>query len=321
MSFDAPYIVICGHGRSGSNRMLQAFDAHERTLCRNEPNGLVGSPFRALPQDLFPDDLGADFPDRLADAVRIGGMAHGARDYFDDDHKTYLRHGLLAKAAAWIEPGRRKRRIFSAIKPDFAREEWRIPGPRLGRDAQDIIFPVLKPGIMTGWWILSHPVHAGQKLIHAVRRPEPFVKSWLRRYVGKRDAAQVFAESLPSARRIAAQYGVETLQGDAVTESRLIESELWRWRYINEAVHVALGASDRYAASRYEVFLADPEAEMRRLYTFAGLKMSDAHAAKIRGMENRLFGGTRKQVKIETPLGPILDKVLAGSALPSDWLG
>lgn len=321
MTFDAPYIVICGHGRSGSNRMLQAFDAHERTLCRNEPNGHVGSPFKALPQDLFPEDLGPDFPDRLAEAVRVGAISHGDRDYFDDDHKAYLRKGPLAQIAAWIEPGRRKRKLAAILKPDFAQEEWRIPGPRLTRDAEDVILPVFKPGIMTGWWILSHPVHPGQKLIHAVRRPEPFVKSWLRRYVGKRDAAAVFAASLPSARRIAAHYGTEALQGDALTEARLIESELWRWRYINEAVYSALGHSDRYAASTYETFSADPEAEMRRLYAFAGLEMSQTHAAKIRGMENRLFGGARKKVEIETPLGPILDKVLAGSALPAAWLG
>ena len=38
MTFSKPYIVVCGLGRSGTNRLLQAFDMHECTFFRNAPN-------------------------------------------------------------------------------------------------------------------------------------------------------------------------------------------------------------------------------------------------------------------------------------------
>jgi hypothetical protein len=321
MTFTKPYVVICGLGRSGTNRLLQAFDMHEHTLCRNEPNKVKGGALQRLERSIFPDDLGDDFNDRLADAVRTASVSHGGRDHFNGGAKTYLRSGPVSRVVRGIERGARKRRLFAPLKPDFRSGEWRIPRLCLTKDADQVMLPVLKVLLVAGWWMRSHDAHPGQKLIHAVRSPETFLKSWLNRYVSTQEPAAVFRANLPSARKIAAHFGAEPLMGEEMTEARLIESELWRWRYINEAMYAALQGSDRYTAVTYDEFSADPAGQTHRLLSFAGLPVQARHEAAAASMENRMFGGKRGGATVETPLVPIMDKVMAGSVLPASWIG
>ena len=294
---------------------------HEHTLCRNEPNRVKGGALQRLERSIFPDDLGADFNDRLADAVRLASVSRGGRDHFSDEPKAYLRSGSLAHLVSSIEKGTRKRKIFAPLKPDFRRGEWSIPKLCLTSDADQIMLPVLKVLLVAGWWVKSHEAHPGQKLIHAVRAPETFLKSWLNRYVSTQEPEAVFRANLPSARKIAAHFGAEPLMGEEMTEARLIESELWRWRYINEAMYAELQGSDRYTTVTYDEFSADPVGQTQRLLSFAGLPVQTRHKAAAALMENRMFGGKRGSATIETPLAPIMDKVMAGSALPASWIG
>jgi hypothetical protein len=106
-----------------------------------------------------------------------------------------------------------------------------------------------------------------------------------------------------------------------MTEARLIESELWRWRYTNEAMYAALKDSERYTSVTYDAFSADPGAETRHLFAFAGLSADNRHEAAVASMENKMFGGKRGSATIETPLAPIMDKVMSGSVLPPSWIG
>jgi hypothetical protein len=321
MTFTKPYIVICGLGRSGTNRLLQAFDVHERTLCRNEPNKVRGGALQRLESSIHADELGENFNDRLAEAVRVASVSHGGRDHFSDGPKAYLHSGPVARLVRSIERGARKRKFFAPFKPDFRTGEWRIPRACLTPDADQLMLPVLKVLLVAGWWVKSHEAHPGQKLIHAVRAPETFLKSWLNRYVSTQEPEAVFRANLPSARKIAAHFGAEPLMGEEMTEARLIESELWRWRYINEAMYAELQGSDRYTTVTYDEFSADPVGQTQRLLSFAGLPVQTRHKAAAALMENRMFGGKRGSATIETPLAPIMDKVMAGSALPASWIG
>ena len=81
------YALITGQGRSGTNWLLELFDASSKTFCRNEPDRLEGSPLGLLAEDLLvtghlaaqpgagvsPDTLGT--PQR--DLQRLRGLQHG----------------------------------------------------------------------------------------------------------------------------------------------------------------------------------------------------------------------------------------------------
>ncbi len=50
-------ILISGKGRSGSNRLLDIFDASRETACRSEVNEIPGSAFHGIGGTLFADDF------------------------------------------------------------------------------------------------------------------------------------------------------------------------------------------------------------------------------------------------------------------------
>ena len=92
-----PYVIVVGHGRSGTNMVLDLFDCHRGTLCRNEPNELHGSAFTGLGDAMFGDPIPSDFADRWHAAVMQSMGSNGARDRFGTD-KNWLRGPLRARA-------------------------------------------------------------------------------------------------------------------------------------------------------------------------------------------------------------------------------
>lgn len=51
-----------------------------------------------------------------------------------------------------------------------------------------------------------------------------------------------------------------------MAEARVIESELWRWSYTNEAMYAALKGSERYTAVIYDAFSVDSGAGLRTAF-------------------------------------------------------
>jgi len=60
-SSNRKYVIVTGHGRSGSNLILDMLDCHEATFCRNESNKLKSSKLSRLPTPLLAEDLDSDF--------------------------------------------------------------------------------------------------------------------------------------------------------------------------------------------------------------------------------------------------------------------
>ena len=84
------YILIAGHGRSGTNLALDLLDCHRSTFCRNEPNEVIGSSFTQLGDSMFPHDTPDDFDDQWHRAVTTAKRSSGARDRFGIQ-KDYFR--------------------------------------------------------------------------------------------------------------------------------------------------------------------------------------------------------------------------------------
>jgi len=92
---DRKYVVITGHGRSGSNLLLDMMDCHEATFCRNEPNELKLSRLSGLPNPLMPEALPADFSCQFSAALEEAAVCNGARDRVRHSHKQYARGHVL----------------------------------------------------------------------------------------------------------------------------------------------------------------------------------------------------------------------------------
>ena len=307
-----PYVVIGGFGRSGSNLILKMFDVHEDTHCRNEPNDLLGASMTGL-TPLFPADMPAGFDNAWPAAIDGVAGTVGARDHLPPGRKTFVRKGPLSRLGGWLQSKRRFRTIAGLG------DEW--PCPRLIYDRRRLAtsLPVLKMMLVGAGLIEAHRVAPGQRLVHILRQPEGFLNSWFNRYVVKQPGGpeKVWADNLETLPTILEHFGADPKQCDRYSLPTLLESELWRWRYLNEMLGT-LSGSDRYLKVTYEKALQHRTETTRSLFDFAGLTFSEEHGMRLQGIRNRVFSAPH-QTKLDTAeIAAAVDRALGGSPLLSE---
>lgn len=313
------YIIIAGHGRSGSNRILDVFDRHPNVFCRNEPNAIPGSLLHALPPGMFPSG-DARFVDKWRAAIDGASGELSVRDRIGDVRKTYVDFptGLLGQV---VLPRQQGRRLFSAFAPSLRNPVW--PATALGyanphklRDA----CPVLKILLCPGWILDVFDHEPRMRVILNVRAPKPFLRSWRHRYVGEHAPPEtVFRHNSRSLERILTHFGRTDASLDAFSEENLLKSELWRWRYVNETLYRAFSGHARFNVVTYEEFDANPLETAEALFAFAGLAMDDGVKRRISGLKNELFKGKPPAGQSDSLVEDVIADVLAGSPLTDLW--
>ncbi|MEO1613089.1 MAG: hypothetical protein AAFU55_12165, partial [Pseudomonadota bacterium] len=248
------YVIVTAQGRSGSNMLLDVLNESPHTICRNEPDALIGSPLKTLPDGFFDEDFGPDFPEALEAALADALLRDGVRDNFSVAGKTWFRSPLRAAIGQEALRNRRLRRVLGAVFGEYRNEEWRRPDFYQDRSALERALPVYKILLVSGWLTRSHSAHSGQKVLHIVREPLSFLHSWRNRYVAVHTSGEeeVYAANMKTTQRILDHFDAKSNCGDGFSEENLIETELWRWRYMNEVLLAALGSSDRYKILRFE---------------------------------------------------------------------
>lgn len=311
----SPHVLVVGHGRSGTNMVLDLFDCHRMTFCRNEPNELHGSAFTGLGDPMFGDPAPADFTARWHDAVARTIRANGARDRFGTD-KAYFRSVLRARLGQAVMSRGRIRAQLLPRQDGATVEEWPCPAFYYDGAALARALPVLKILLAPAWTLRAHDLFDTQRVVHVIRPPESFVQSWWSRYVTGIGGGpeQVFADNQPSLRRILVHFGRAAEMPQGYSLRALVVSELWRWRYMNEVLAERLSASERYLPVPYEAVMADRLAWAEKIYAFAGLEMTEETRAQVTGMRNTLFG-QRKPDGLEPDLvAAAMDEITADSA-------
>lgn len=286
------HLLIVGHGRSGTNMVLDLFDHQPNTLCRNEPNELHGTAFTGLGEPMFGTNAPEDFEMRWRDAVAATARRQGDRDRFSCD-KTYFRDGWRRWLGHLVMSRRSLRRPFLPRVGGKIVQDWRCPRFYIDQVRLETALPVMKILLTPAWIIKSHQNSPAQKVIHVIRDPEGFIQSWWGRYVQTAPGGpeRVFADNLPSLAPILAHFGASNEGFEAYSLRALVVSELWRWRYMNEILLDTLGPSTRYIHAPYRAVMADRMTWAETLYDFADLPLSSDTRQKVEGMRNTLFAG------------------------------
>lgn len=308
------HVLVVGHGRSGTNMVLDLFDCHPNTFCRNEPNELVGSAFRALGDPMFQNPVPDDFLARWQAALAHTVKCNGDRDRFGTD-KIYFRSEIRAKIGQKIQSRRRVRNLFLGKRAGQAPEEWLCPRFHYDPAAQARALPVLKILLAPAWISLTHAQDPNQYVVHVLRDPQDFIQSWWGRYVTGIGGGpeQVFADNQPSLARILAHFKRPDEMPQSYSMSNLIVSELWRWRYMNEVVMDQLSGSERYIRVLYDAVMSDQAAWAERLYDFAGLEMTPASQTAIGGLQNTLFRARKSDALDPALVTDAITQVVQGS--------
>lgn len=283
------YVNVVGFGRSGTNMVLGVLDFHPDTICRNEVDGVFGTPFTGLGDKMFVSSEPDDFADRWAHTITLARNSVGDRDPHAKN-KSYLRTNIVSKTWHGVMSRRKLRRLILPRVEGRTLEEWRRPAICVDREKFQAALPVFKL-MAPAWAIRAHAPHPQQKVVHVIRNPHNFLQSWWGRYVGKIPGGpeRVFADNQISVPRILSYFGQQNTSPPDFSTYELVVSELWRWRYLNETMSDALSSSSRYIQVYYEDAIADKAAFADTLFSFAGLAMSNDIRDQISGQRNTLF--------------------------------
>ncbi len=312
-------VLILGHGRSGTNWLLSLLDRSPRTHCRDEPNEIVDGAMNRLPDPTIVreadlDALHEHFDDVLAQVVR----SMGERDQRGTPRKVFLRESLRRLGLADMLKHRRMRRVLAVGLPALRRGEWAIPAPLLQRSNLDQLLPVLKIVQAPAWGVFCLHHRPSIQIVHIIRHPGGFLRSWRVRYVAPRDPDAIRRANIARIEAVCeASPAWARRMGDPYAMT-IDESELWYWRYASEAILDAGRCGSRHHLVIYERLCEDPSGETARLYAACGLECDEAtrsHAqasarpARIDAWRSEL---TPNQVEA-------IERVLDGSELAGLW--
>lgn len=293
--------LVIGHGRSGTNLALDLIDTHEKTVCRSELNRAADGSFSALPSTPLAAPLGEDFDACWAQALGPAPWRRWDRDRGQNGFKSYYRGPVSRWLAEHVLPRPRLRRAMG-----LRRTEWSV---RWLHRSQTPVLPVFKLLLQPNWVVQRHADETGQHVVHVVRAPAGFVQSWRNRWVGT-SPETVYAENLLTLPPVLAHFGRERVTEPGFSEAALVESELWRWRYMNEVPLVALRGSPRYRTVGYGALTADPAGQAAALCRFLGLPLDEAGHARAAAQSNTLFRTPHR-----TTVDPVLVADLAAAVL------
>lgn len=321
-SFYSPahYALIAGHGRSGTNWLLHLLDRSATTHCRNEPNEIAGNAFAALPTPFVPiADGDADaFAGPWSQAVMEAAGQMGDRDRAVATRKSHISAWAqqLGLCDALSRP--RLRRVLASVVPALRGAEWPMPGLRL----EPAPLTVLKCNQVPGWarYVLERDAGAG-RVVHIVRHPGGFLRSWRARYVAERDANDVLRANRERLELVAkSDPAFADVMGDPASHD-LNASELWYWRYAIETIEAAgQTAPSSYRRIVFEELAAEPVSEARCLFEWLGLDWTPETEREVARLSANSSGIAKRWTdEVDANERAAIERVLAGSALERWW--
>ncbi len=302
-------IYILGYGRSGTNWLLNTLNLHPDTHCRNEPYSPHNSPFNDLPHsdgEFQPDENFEILWDKAIDWAR---MHYGERDRMPLLEKNFL-YSFPLKYGLWrILEKRKLRLLLSPISPTLALQEWRLPWWLGSKDALQHARPVLKIVGRHNWgkWLLKHQLNAPK--IHIIRHPGGVVQSWSKRYLAHNDFDMVMSANIDRLKCIIKhkpEWG--SIIGD-LSHISVQEAEMWFWRYSTEELLRAGQRTENYMVTVYEKIVENPVTEIRKIYDFCNLELSNEIIKLI----------TPHDSNEKTKAPPWYAKIAADPAVVNNW--
>lgn len=270
------YILIVGHGRSGTNWLLRLLDLSPHTHCRNEPNEIADSPLEQLPSAWLKRERQPELEAGWDDAVRWASTRMGERDHRVSGTKGHV-HNLSRRLGLPCVVERRKlRSLVGLVLPSLRSSEWLMPSWLGSRRALEQAVPVLKLVQVPGWaaWVLMNRPRA--RVFHIVRHPGGFLNSWRNRYLVSRDRDEVATVNRERLREVIEADPAWATRCGAIDRMSVEESELWYWAYACETIHESGAGSPMYELIIYEKLAADPVDVVKLVYGLCGLSWNDA---------------------------------------------
>ncbi len=269
------YALVSGHGRSGTNWLLELLDLSSQTFCRSEPRGTEASPLQKFEHDRFVKRADQSALDTAWDeAIRWTASHMGERDRVVTMPKRHIRPISRRLGLYRVVRGPRYRRALSLFLPSLRGGEWRPPAFVFDHAVLREALPILKLVSSPGWtdWVLHQRPHV--RVFHIVRHPGGYLHSWKNRYRSKHDESVIQRMNRARLEDISREQPRWGERFGDVAAMTTVESELWFWCYASETIDQAGEAKSAYYRIIYEELAANPVPIVRRCYEMCGLDWS-----------------------------------------------
>ncbi|MGB0563223.1 MAG: sulfotransferase [Spirulinaceae cyanobacterium] len=325
------YALIIGHGRSGTNWLMDIFDASPLTFCRSEPNEVKDSPFGAIAPLWKVGETQPDLDEQWDDLATWMASHIGERDHHFTHPKTYIHPWAQKLGIAYLSsrPRPKTRRKLQKAVPALFPGEWPLPW-WLG-DAQQLqqayaIFKI-NQAARVAVWLLKHRPEV--PVLHIVRHPGGRLNSWLKRFLAARDTPQIAERNHQRLHEVLALSPEWTEPFGNIQEMNIAESEMWFWRYVTEQIHQVGEGRPNYKLLLYENLAFDPIATAQEMYAFCQLPWTTEVEAIVRAGTNKSVWGDLKggpmataqawRKKLQPEEVAAVNKVLTGSLMAGWW--
>jgi hypothetical protein len=289
------------------------------TFCRNEANSLVGGSFSHLKRNFYIADSENISMEAWNKAINEASISIGIRDRIGQYEKQYISPWKLYFIGKQMLARGKVRSFLAIFDSRFGCEEFRIPRLYIKKDIFSSTMPVFKLNLSQDWILNVFNLDTRMQVIHNIRHPKAFLRSWSNRYAAGAGEEKVFANNLKTLPRIYEHFGYSGARFQKFSVETLLKSELWRWRYVHEPMFLALNGHERYALVTYEEYEANPAKSVERIFNFAGLDFDHDVQEKLRAMKNTLFASNKVKELTHEVYDEVIDEVLRDSPLLTLW--
>jgi hypothetical protein len=320
-AIDRPdYVMIVGHGRSGTNWLLQLLNLSPETHCRNEPDEIKGSPLALLPCPWTKRERQPELDLNWGEAVQWAATRFGERDPRLPARKDHILELARRLRITRLAERPKLRSFASTFIASLRGHEWAGPA-WVDRDILlKRALPVLKFVQVPGWaaWVLANRPRVA--VLHIVRHPEGFLNSWRRRYLSARDPEAVSRANQQRLWQVAECDGAWRDRFGPVDQMTMDESELAYWWYACETIHRAGLENPRYRLIIYEGLAHDPIRTAQSLFQMCGLSWSrriELDIVRTSATSKEIAGAWRQNRTRESEA--LVAKVLRESLMREWW--
>jgi len=281
---DSPVAFLLGMGRSGTNFLLDLLDTSPLTHCRNEPDELPGGALESWSEWKIHRSLGME-ADPWADIRLVIGRG-GERDRPIPPWKSWVRKAASSSARALSKKGLRN------LVPGLGGAEFRLPPALIRPEEFSKAVHVLKinaaPSVAEVFLEDSdHLEPQRARVLHIVRNPAGFLRSWRRRWLAEHDHDEVLEANLARIEEVLRQDPEGGAFLSAFEEPNVHESELLFWRYCTQRIREAGRRRSGYLEVSYDELSRTPLTSLRVVFEFLDLPWTEDVTARIEEMTDR----------------------------------
>lgn len=277
-------VIIAALGRSGSNWLLKSLDLSFSTFCRYDWRlAYDPSEWERISLDTnFAPDCTSNSHKQLLSTLEFLSEQQGKGDKPPRVNKEYYKIPWLYNYLFSLRRRRVLLRLFHPFSTLPESKTWSTKTHLIDSQALQKSTKVFK-------WIPSIPllkeiasINHDIKVVHLIRNPAGYIQSWKTRYAAFQDSEEhlainrAFIASMANAKLEWREYLLE--QGPTMS---LVESELWKYRYVNESVMQLFKDSSLYRVITYEQLVTQPIDTLMNLYEFSGLEWSKETENKV----------------------------------------